>query len=259
MSFPLPLATVAIWPDTSFGHRPMLHVHGWCSDHRAMLPVARAFPNRAHILVDLPGHGRSPPADDLSIPAHAAAALAVAPDGAILVGHSMGAQVALAAAAEAGPGRVAGVVLLDPAHLLPLEKAVEAGRGLAAQLATRPPAEIVATFARAQLVGPPDDPAAFAALVAAMAATPAETARAQWNAILGFAGEGGAAAALAALAVPALVIAAAKPVNRLSDLARASRHITTGQVAAAGHMLQFEAMDQVAAMVRRWLLVAGLS
>ncbi|MFN7176212.1 MAG: alpha/beta fold hydrolase [Thermaurantiacus sp.] len=258
MKDPATIATVAIWPDTSFGHSPMLHVHGWCCDHRAMLPVARALPNRPHLLVDLPGHGRSPKAADLSIAAHARALLAVAPEGAILVGHSMGGQVALAAAAAAPPGQVTGLVLLDPAHLLPTEKALETGRALADQLNARPPGEIIAAFARAQLVGPPDDPAAFAALVAAMAATPAETARAQWDAILAFAGDGGAAAALAALAVPALVIGCARPVNRLSDLARASRRITTGQVAAAGHLLQFEAMDQVAPMVRRWLAVSDL-
>jgi pimeloyl-ACP methyl ester carboxylesterase len=253
------LATAAIWPDTSFGHAPMLHIHGWCCDHRAMLPVARAVPNRAHLLIDLPGHGRSPAADDLSIAAHARALLEAAPEGAILVGHSMGGQVALAAAALAPPRRISGAILLDPAHILPIDKALETGHGIAAQLAARPPSEIIAAFARSQLVGPPDDPEAFDALVSAMARTPEQTARAQWDAILAYAGSGGAEAALAALAVPTLVIAAARPVNRPADLARASRCITTGQVAAAGHMLQFEAMDQIAPMVRRWLLVSGLS
>jgi pimeloyl-ACP methyl ester carboxylesterase len=236
----------------------MAHIHGWCCDHRAMLPVARAFPTRGHLLLDLPGHGRSPPAEDLSIAAHARAVLGVAPPGAILVGHSMGGQVALAAAAQAAPGQVRGIVLLDPAHLLPHEKALETGRELGQRLRARPPAEIVAAFARSQLVGPPDDPEGFEALVKRMSATPDDVARAQWDAILAFAGDGGAAAALAALAVPALVIACAKPVNRLSDLARASRRITTGQ-AAAGHLLQFEAMDQIAPMVRRWLSVSGLA
>jgi pimeloyl-ACP methyl ester carboxylesterase len=248
-----PLAMASLWPDLSMGARPMLHVHGWCCDRRAMLPVARAFSGRGHLLVDLPGHGASPPGPDWAIGSHARAVLEVAPAGALLVGHSMGGQVVLAAAATAAPGQVSGVVLLDPAHIIPTEKALETGRRLADKLERHPPGEVVRAFARAQIQGPVADPQAFDALVEIMAATPPESARAQWAAILAWAEQGLGAAALERLAVPALVISCAKPVNRLADLARASRQVMTGQVAGAGHMLQFEAMDQVAPMVRRWL------
>ncbi len=238
---------------------PLLLVHGWSCDHRAMLPVAEAFPERAAILPDLPGHGRNPAPADLSIPAHASALLAVAPARFIAVGHSMGGQVALAMAAAA-PDRVAGAVLLDPAHILASDKAMEVGEALAEKLDRFPPAEVVEAFARGMLTGPL--PAAMAgrfdALVATMAQTPADIVRAQWRAILAWNGAGGGAAALAALKVPVLVIGCDRPVNRLADLGRASRHVATAQLACTGHMVQFEAMEQVEAMIRHWLRCTSL-
>ncbi|MFQ3594748.1 MAG: alpha/beta fold hydrolase [Sphingomonadaceae bacterium] len=241
-------------PGRTAGALPFVLVHGWCCNREAMRPVAAAFPERDRLLLDLPGHGASPPAQDLSIPAHAAAVLREAPARFLAVGHSMGGQVALAMAASA-PERVAGAVLLDPAHLLASDRAIAAGARLGAHLAARPPSDIIAAFARDQLFAPlaPEAAARFEQLVASMAATPAQTARRQWECVLAWNADGGAAAALAGLQVPVLAITAARSVNRLSDLARASGHVTTGQVAAAGHMVQFEAMPQVEAMVRRWL------
>lgn len=235
---------------------PWVLVHGWCCDHRAMLPVAAAFPERRHILVDLPGHGASPDSGDVSIATHAKAVLEAVPDERfIVVGHSMGALVALAMAGQA-PERIAGVVLVEPAHILPTEKARETAEIMQRSLARFEPAEIVRTFARTQLRGPLDAPmaAAFDRLVETMAATPADIARRVWDAVLKFDGP----AALARLATPTLAITIDTSVNRPAELARANRLITTGQVAAAGHMVQFEAMEQVAAMIRRWLLVAGI-
>lgn len=235
---------------------PWLSIHGWCCDHRAMLPVAGAFPERGHILVDLPGHGASAPAQSLDIDAMADRVLAAVSDTRfIAIGHSMGALVALALAVRA-PERVAGLVLLEPAHIVPTPKARENAEVMRRSLARFAPADIVRAFARSQLHGPlaPRMAAAFDELVETMAATAPETARGAWDAVLAFDG----AAALSRLAVPTLAIAIDKPVNRLADLARASPCITTGQVAAAGHMVQFEAMGQVAEMIARWLVVTGL-
>jgi pimeloyl-ACP methyl ester carboxylesterase len=233
---------------------PFVLVHGWCCDHRAMSPVADAFPDRRHFLVDLPGHGGSADRGDAAISAQAAAVLSAVPVARfIAVGHSMGGQIALSMAASA-PGRVAGAVLLDPARILPDEKVVAAGLAMQRNLARQPTADIVRAFARAQLRGPVVAAAAFDLLVETMAGTPDDLARREWDAVMAFDGP----AALAALAVPTLAIVVDRSANRPADLARASRCITTGQVAAAGHMVQYEAMDQAEAMIRRWLVVAAV-
>ncbi len=228
---------------------PFLLVHGWCCSHEAMLPVAEALPEAPHRLVDLLGHGQSPKAADISIPAQARAVLDAAPDRFIVVGHSMGGQIALEIAALA-PDRVAGAVLLDAAHIVATDKVRATGEGLMRQLDARDPVEIVGAFARAQLAGPVDA-ARYDRLVEIMTRTDPQVIREAFRQILAWNG----APALAALARPLLAIAIDKPVNRLTDFARASRHVTTGQVAASGHMVQYEAMDQVAAMIRRWLTV----
>ncbi|MDO9488993.1 MAG: alpha/beta fold hydrolase, partial [Sphingomonadaceae bacterium] len=79
------------------GDPPFVMIHGWTCDHRAMAPVAAAFPEHRATLVDLLGHGRSPKAASYAIEAQAEAVLAVAPHRAVYIGHSMGAQVAIAA------------------------------------------------------------------------------------------------------------------------------------------------------------------
>lgn len=245
--------TIAHRGEPRQSHLPFLLIHGWCCNHLAMEPVAAAFPERPSLLVDLPA------LPNPSIPAFADTLLDAAPARFIAIGHSMGGQVALALAARA-PHRVAGAVLLDPAHLLATDKVMATGEAMRQSLRRHEPAEVVRAFAGKQLIHPLEGEAAarFDALVDAMAATPAQVARAAWDAILAWNGDGGAAAALAGLEVPLLAISIDKPVNRLADLARASRHVMTAQVAGSGHMLQFEVMDQVAAMIRRWLALRGL-
>ena len=227
-------------------------VHGWTCDHGAMAPVAAAFPEADSTLVDLLGHGRSPKADSYAIADQAAAALEATAGRAVWVGHSMGAQVALEAARQA-PDRVAGVVLLDPAFIVPTDKALAFGQGMQAQLARVDIPAMIEVFGRNQIVSA-SDPAAVEAMVATMRATDPAVTRAAWDAILGWDGR----AALDAMPCPGIVIAIDKPLNRLADLARVNNKLMTGQVAGSGHMIQFEVMDQVAAMMRRFLKLNGL-
>ena len=70
-----------------------------------------------------------------------------------------------------------------------------------------------------------------------------------WDAIRAWDGR----AAIAEVVCPTLLIVVDKPLNRPADVARLNPKVTTGQVAGAGHMIQFEVMDQVAAMMRRFL------
>lgn len=229
----------------------LLLVHGWTCDHGSMTPVAAAFADADVTSVDLLGHGASPKAAGYAIADQAAAALAATAGRAVWIGHSMGAQVALEAARLA-PDRVAGVVLLDPAFIVPTDKARAFGEGMRTQLARVDIPSMIEVFGRGQIVRAAD-PAAVEALIATMRATDPAVVRSAWDAILDWDG----AAALAAMPCPGLVIAIDKPLNRLPDLARANPKLMTAQVAGSGHMVQFEVMDQVAAMIRRFLDLAG--
>jgi pimeloyl-ACP methyl ester carboxylesterase len=101
------------------GTPQLVLVHGIGASSRYFGPLADALaPRRAGLVLDLPGFGNnSNPPEPQSVDDHAdavAAALdAEGVTGAVLVGHSMGAQV-VAAVADRRPDLVAGVALLGP-------------------------------------------------------------------------------------------------------------------------------------------------
>ncbi len=234
------------------GSSPLVLIHGWTCDHEAMLPVAEAFPNHISLLVDLLGHGRSPRSDSYAIERQAQAVLGVAPARAIWVGHSMGGQVALAAAAMA-PDRVAGIVLLDPAFITPHEKARAFGESMRAQLARVDIPSMIDAFARHQFVKAAD-PAAVDRLVEVMRSTDPAVTRAAWDAVVDWDGR----TTLEQVQCPVLLIAIDKPLNRPADLARINNKVMTAQVAGSGHTLQFEVMDQIKPMILRFLEINDL-
>lgn len=100
-------------------------VHGAANDHSVWHGPARFFARRgvSAAAVDLPGHGRSEGAPPPTIAEMAAwldrAVAALGVERAHLVGHSMGALVALATAAAA-PRRVDRLVLFGPAAAMPV-------------------------------------------------------------------------------------------------------------------------------------------
>lgn len=111
------------WASVGQGE-PLLLVHGLRGELTIMLPLARAIAERGHrvVLIDLPGHGRSPfdPSFD-SIEKASQAVLGAAEalglgDQPTLVGHSLGAWV-VAWSALSRPERVGKVVLLAPPGL----------------------------------------------------------------------------------------------------------------------------------------------
>ena len=102
------------------GRLPVLFVHSLGGNGgQWALQLDHLRRQRRALAVDLRGHGESDPADDgaYDVPALAADVKAVADHFAlrrfVLVGHSLGAAVAIAYAA-AHPERVAGLVLVDP-------------------------------------------------------------------------------------------------------------------------------------------------
>lgn len=219
-----------------------------------MAPVANAFRARHRcISVDLLGHGQSPRVDDYSIAAQAAAVLRVCPEGAILVGHSMGGQVAVEAAVQ-DPGRVKGLVLLDPALMVASDRARAGAASMADAMRAGDFRAFVSNFA-STIIRAPTDPQAYADVVARMKEMDPQVARDCWAALRSWDGPD----RVAAVACPTLMIAIDKPVNKPADMARANPRIMTGQVAGAGHMMQFDAMDQVALMMQRWMALESLA
>lgn len=98
----------------------VVFIHGAANDHSVWALQSRylAFHGRAVLAVDLPGHGRSAGAPLTSVEALADRTVALLDTAgvatAVLVGHSLGALVALHAAAQY-PARVRGIALLGPA------------------------------------------------------------------------------------------------------------------------------------------------
>lgn len=157
---------------------PVVFVHsaaGSTEHWRGQLAHLRARGQRA-IAIDLRGHGRSPPpADhDYSIPAMAsdviAAADALGLERFVVAGHSMGGAVAVSVAGLV-PGRVAGLLLLDPAsdgRAIPTEEA----DGLMAALRADPHGTVEQYWST--LIRPSPD-AVRAFLVESVRRTPGET------------------------------------------------------------------------------------
>ena len=107
--------------DGGSGGLPVLLVHGLggsCRQWRGQLAHLRR--QRRALALDLRGHGRSDPSDDLSygISEYADDVAAVADELGlsrfVLVGHSLGAAVALELASREKEGRVVGLLLADP-------------------------------------------------------------------------------------------------------------------------------------------------
>ena len=87
---------------------PIVLLHGWGLSSKVWVPLQAQLP--AATALDLPGHGSALPAGD-SLAAWAEALVAQLPDGAVLVGWSLGAHLALHIAAQ-HPHKAARLVLI---------------------------------------------------------------------------------------------------------------------------------------------------
>lgn len=225
------------------GDPPLVFVHGWCCDRTYFAPQLRYFAARhAIVALDLRGHGESRGtggttetfADDVL-------AVAAASSAPVVIGHSMGALVALACAAR--PGAVRAVVLVDPAPILD-------GRGKAYFVRSLP--DVAADHDgswRARFTARmfrPTDSVRRDETVAGISAAPLATALAGWKAIAEF----DAAAVLPRVHVPVLAITAGEPE---AGLAERIADLTLGRTVGAGHFVQLEVPAQVNAMIERFL------
>lgn len=264
--------------------RDLVLVHGWCCDRESMAPLRERLEQTHRVVtMDLRGHGESQESDDdgsvgaglhrrgdvvdppagtvaTSIEEFAAdvhavceAAGLVAP---VVVGHSMGGLVALAALslhsrAHRTPlpsWHPAGAVLLDPAPI-----ANEKGKAYwgtqVDPVAKDYSGDLRRRFARSLVL--PTDRADYDRVVEVMASVHPRVAVGGAQAMASFDGAG----ALGRLAAPALVIHAATAERGLEQLVPDRRLLTLGRTVGAGHFHQVEVPEQLLPMIERWLSV----
>jgi pimeloyl-ACP methyl ester carboxylesterase len=230
------------------GSPPLVFVHGWCCDTRYFAKQFEHFKADHRVVsLDLRGHGESGPGP-ISIETFADDVAAVAQaDGAtrpIIVGHSMGAVIALEVATR-HPGLAAGVVLVDPA---PMEISPELGAQMAGLLEGLAGPDSPAVR-RGFLEGSPfffeptDDPAVKSWVTDAMCAAPDDVALAGMQAIGAWAAANGSAQ----WDLPVLVILAAGGLNNAESME--ARGFEVEQTPDVGHFNQILAADRVNAFI----------
>jgi pimeloyl-ACP methyl ester carboxylesterase len=223
------------------GAPPALFVHGaGASSAIWMMALARAARLTYAVAIDLPGHGPSPraPGDAaVTITAYRdavgllAASLCLGPS--VLVGHSMGALVALAAAL-AWPDKVRGLVLCGAAARLPVDDEL-------VHLIRHDHARVPAWLADHGL-SPAAKPAIRRGFVAAGVAAPRETTLADFEALR--APDADLGAQLDKLACPIIWLDGAD--DRLAPTTLAPRPGQVRTLAGVGHLVPIEAPGAVA-------------
>jgi pimeloyl-ACP methyl ester carboxylesterase len=236
------------------GDPPLLLVHCWTGDHTFFAPQVAHFRQTHRVVaVDLRGHGQSDkPVQDYTVAGFAddlawlCAQLGL--EKPVVVGHSMGGNVALDLAARY-PELPTAIVLIDSA-IVPPAGLLDAVRGLAAELRGPDFRDAQRRFMADLTFLPTDDPAAKARIVDLMAAAPQHVmGNALEHHILAWDG----AAAAAACAVPALYIGAAYPLADVARFRELCPHLVVGQTVGAGHFNNQLVPEQVNAMIDRFL------
>jgi pimeloyl-ACP methyl ester carboxylesterase len=251
--------TVAIGYDTAGSGDPaIVFVPGWSCDRTYFAPEFEHFAARhAVVTVDLRGHGASsriePGAGVYAVDAFTDDVLAVAETlgliRPVVVGHSLGALVALECAARAGAVRAA--IMVDPPPITE-----EAAKAFFRDSFDAVAADDDGSWRRQFVEGMflPTDTARREDIVEEMTQLPPKIAAAALRSIADFDG----VAALQAVAVPLLSIGSAEPSNAPADLRRACPTITIGQTVGSGHFIQLDVPEQVNLMIERFLTINGM-
>lgn len=247
---------------TGDGEPALVFVHGWTCDHTYFVPQVEHFSRaRRVVTVDLPGHGESdkpePPysmegfADDV---AWLCRRLELRRP--VIVGHSMGGVIALALATR-HPDVPAAIVALDsPWH--PNDHVRTMLPGLTAALNGAQFREAQRQLVRDALFLRTDDARRRQRIVDLMSSARQDVMASAWEHTFSF----DTTAAISALRVPALYIGGGAPIgqNRASvpigstaAIAACNPDVVIGQTVCAGHFIQFDAADQVNAMIERFL------
>lgn len=227
------------------GDPPIVFVHGWTCDHTYFAPQFEHFKGSNRVIaVDLRGHGASDKPDgdypiELLADDVAMVLGELRVEGAVVVGHSMGALVAVQLA-RTRPDLVSHAVLVDPAPMaVPPEIAALLSRVTDNMEGPDPAAARRAVID--MLFIPTDDPALRERVTNEMADAPVHVAVACFRGIAGFDGE----AALRSLTIPILVINAASPINDPERLASLCPSLINTHTPGVGHFNQLLAPDEV--------------
>ncbi len=117
---------------------PLVFIHGWMGDHRALLPQISYFARRRHVVaINLRGHGDSDaPQQDYTIDGFADDVAwqcnQLGLSRPLIIGHSLGGMIALELAGR-HPDLPSGVVMIDTI-IFPPPQAAELARQLAEQI-----------------------------------------------------------------------------------------------------------------------------
>jgi pimeloyl-ACP methyl ester carboxylesterase len=230
------------------GRPSLVFVPGWCCDHTTMSPLMdRLSANHEVVGVDLRGVGQSEAgggsftmADLVEDLRDLCEKLEVHQP--ILVGHSLGGRVVLAVL-EAHPDLARAGVLLDTAveesheHVLRRRAEVESDDW-------RP--LLRRRFGNLQSPGTGES---RGDLIERMLETPIEVARASLRAADDFE----AVRALSGCSVPVLYVGASESRESRVRLVQLKPNVIFGQVVGSAHFVQIEAVEQVAAMIERFI------
>lgn len=248
---------------------PLVALHGWSRSSADLAPLAARLPGWRVLRPDLRGHGRSAPgAFTLDALAADLAALAEAEGlaGALVLGWSLGAQVALAALAAhpALRARVAGLVLVGATPRFtqgddwPHGQPARAVEGLALRV-RRGPARAMARFLDDCFAPGELDPAGLDRLAPLRAVPPPDQATALAG--LDLLATADLRAALPALDLPALVLHGEAdgicPVGAGRALAAALPRARLRTLPGLGHAPFLSRPDEVAAAVTAFARGAG--
>jgi pimeloyl-ACP methyl ester carboxylesterase len=239
------------------GDPPLLFVHGWCCDHGYFAPQIEHFTRRHRVVApDLRGFGRSDrPPGDYAIATFADDVAWLCRElglrRPVVVGHSLGAAVALALAAR-HPEIPAALALLDPAVFF-AEAGDELRDELLAGLAGPGHRSEAEEFIREFLFLPGDDPELRERIVAAMCATPQHVMHPALRGLVDF----DSAAAAKACRAPVLVVEAGAPFVDRARLRAALPDVAIESTPGVGHFHQILAPERVNAILERFLSGLG--
>ncbi len=238
------------------GAPPLVFVHGWCCDHSYFAPQFEHFARRHRVMaLDQRGFGWSDkPTQEYTIEGFADDLRWLCKergvDHPVLVGHSLGGAVVLAAAAR-HPDLPRALVLCDPAIFFS-EGADQAQKELLEGLAGEAYREVAADFIGRFLFIDTDDPVRKAEIIAGMIATPRHVMISSFENMRSF----DEASAARACRIPVLHIGAENPVADEDRIREHFTEIVVESTPGVGHFHQLEAPERVNSIVARF--VTGL-